>query len=171
MATVRCGIGDCPAIITPALCFEQQRGLAGGPTSNVELLHLFRSFCPTLERQFPALLLLPWKSGMSLSPGLKGTKGSELGMAMGWPDNLSSKGVRYSSHACNDFVGLPWQPTLGDDAIKFGRDVIRNDRRGETKGSKVAVAAGMQRSVCDARIGLRDIIPSNYTKDHILFAS
>lgn len=112
---------------------------------------------------------------MSLSPGLtsalKGTKESKLGVTMGWPDNLSSKGVRYSSHACNDFVGLPWQPTLGDDATKFGHDVIGNYRRGETKGSKVAVAAGMQRSVRNARIGLRDIIPSNYTKDHILFAS
>lgn len=85
---------------------------------------------------------------MSLSPaltsGLKGTKESELGVTMGWPDNLSSKGVRHSSHAQNDFVGLPWQPTLRDDAIKFGHDVIRNYRRGETKGSKVAVAAGMQ---------------------------
>lgn len=87
---------------------------------------------------------------MSLSPGLtsalKGTKGSKLGGTMGWPDNLSSKGVRYSSHACQDFVGLPWQPTLSNDAIKFGKDVIRNYRRGETKGSKVAVAAGMQGS-------------------------
>lgn len=72
---------------------------------------------------------------------------------MGWPDNLSSKGVRYSSHACNDFVGLPWQLMLGDDAIKFGNDVIRNDRQGETKGSKVAVAAGLPRSVRNARIG------------------
>lgn len=112
---------------------------------------------------------------MSLSPGLtsglKGTKGPELGVTMGWPDNLSSKGVRHSSHACHGFVGLPWQPTLRGDAIKFGNDVIRNYRRGETKGSKVAVAAGMQRSVCNARLGLRDIIPSNYTKDHILFAS
>lgn len=112
---------------------------------------------------------------MSLSPGLtsglKGTKESELGVTMGWPDNLSSKGVRYSSHACNDFVGLPRQPTLRGDAIKFGHDVIRNYRRGETKGSKVAVAAGMRRSVRDARIGLRGIVPSNHTKDHILFAS
>lgn len=37
--------------------------------------------------------------------------------------------------------------------MKFGNDVIRNDRQGETKGSKVAVAAGMQHSARNACIG------------------
>lgn len=55
-------------VIALAPCFKNQRDFAVGPSSHVELLNLFGSFCLMFRWLFPMLFLLPQKSLTGLSP-------------------------------------------------------------------------------------------------------